>query len=56
MMTKPVETSAAGKNRLPAGEVARWVVAAAHHGVREAWIAKQPVLLLSESVGLLRSM
>ena len=48
MMTKAVESSAASKNRLPPGEVARWVVAAAHHGVREAWIAKQPVLLLSE--------
>jgi hypothetical protein len=48
MMNKPVETSAAGKNRLPSAEVARWVVAAAHHGVREAWMAQQPVLLLSE--------
>lgn len=48
MMTKAVDTSAGGGKRLQPAFVADWVVAAAHHGVREAWIARQPILWLSE--------
>lgn len=55
MMAKSVDTSAAAGKRLPPAEVARWVVAAAHHGVRETWIAKQPVLFLSEWTGQVQS-
>lgn len=47
MITKQQETSAGGTKRLEPQSVAAWIVAAAHHGVGEAWIAKQPILLLS---------
>lgn len=51
MMTESVDTSAAG--RMWPVTVARRVVEATHHGVREAWIAEPPaVLLLCELVAL----
>ena len=49
------ETSAGGSKRLAPGYVAGWVVAAAHHRVREAWIARQPILLLSAAASLMHN-
>ncbi len=46
MVATQTDTSAASK-RLDPKFTAAWIVAAAHHGVREARIARQPILLLS---------
>lgn len=51
MVTTQTDTSAASK-RLHPKFTAAWIVAAAHHGVREARIARQPILLLSASLAL----